>query len=128
MVDPLPRWAKVFFALIAAGAVAGVAVWWFSGTDPQPAAWRVDPSAELSPASRSIPIIVNESGCASGQSADGRIEVDVKYDASEVRLDVGVRPRRGDQDCQSNPDTRYEVELSEPLGDREVVGGSWPDP
>jgi hypothetical protein len=52
--------------------------------------------------------------------------VDASYSTESVHLDVGVRPRGGDQDCQGNPDTHYDVKLSEPLGRRTVVGQTWP--
>jgi hypothetical protein len=39
-----------------------------------------------------------------------------------VRLGIAVRRLSGDQDCQSNPDTEYVVQLDEQLGDRTVAG------
>ncbi len=93
---------------------------------PGPAAvdaeWVVDPDAKLGPTATSIPIVVNEMECASGRSATGRIEVEIAYGPDEVGIEVGVRPLGGDQNCPSNPNTPYIIELSEPLGDRSIEG------
>lgn len=125
MVDPLPRWAKAFLGVLG----VALALWlgWRVLVEPapKPARWRVDPSAELDAATREIPIVVNESACASGASAKGRIEADVTYRSDQVHIEVKVRPRGGGQECPSNPDTPYVVELREPLGDREVTGEDW---
>ena len=128
VVEPIPRRAKVAFVLIVAALALPVALWLLDLDDPVPADWRVDPTASVAPADRVIPIIVNERNCASGHSADGRIVVDVSYTPDDVHLDVGVRPRGGDQDCQGNPDTPHDVQLREPLGEREVTGEVWPEP
>ena len=132
MVEPLPGWAKLFFGAIGLGIAAGLIYWFLldSGRigEAKAANWRVDPNADLSEATSSIPIIVNENECASGRSASGRIETSVKYSTDAVHIEVGVRPLGGDQDCQGNPDTEHVVRLTEPLGDREVTGEGWPDP
>jgi hypothetical protein len=124
--DQHTRWANRLIAVVAVMAVFWYASWWLDRRT-EPARWRVDPSAELSATSDTIPIVVNESGCASGRSSEGRIDVDVFYGADTVRLAVGVRPLVDrDQDCPGNPDTPYDVRLSEPLGERTVVGENWP--
>jgi hypothetical protein len=92
------------------------------GDDSRTADWWVDPSAELQPATREIPIIVNENACASGRSAEGRIQVDVDYGSDAVHFDVKVRSLGRDQDCPGNPDTPYVVVLDEPLGVRPITG------
>lgn len=120
------------FAAIGLGLVVGVVCWYLldSGRigEAKPADWRVDPRAELDQATKVIPIIVNENECASGRSASGRISTSVEYSTEAVNITVGVRPLGGDQDCQSNPDTEHEVQLKEPLGDREVTGENWTNP
>jgi hypothetical protein len=118
---------RVLVVVLVGGLAAGGACS-RSEPDPEPARWRIDPTADLSPSSRSLPIVVNERGCASGRSAEGRIEVDISYEADSVRLEVGVRPLQGDLECPGNPDTPYEVSLAEPLGSREVKGEDWPVP
>lgn len=95
-----------------------------SGTEPDAVAaeWEVDPEAQLDPTVMTVPILVHETSCASGRSAEGRIEVVTTYRADEVELEVGVRPLGGDVNCPGNPTTPYTVELDEPLGDRSIVG------
>ena len=124
MIDPLPRWGKVFVGLVAVSLVTWVLV---AALDDdlggaEPARWWVAPGATLGPTSREVPIVVNEVECASGRSAEGRIVVEIVYGSDSIDIDVGVRPRGGDQECPSNPDTSFTVELSEPLGDRTITG------
>lgn len=78
------------------------------------------------PGDASIDLLVTERACASGQGAEGRIElVELNETADQIRLRIGVRPPDGDaQTCQGNPPTPFTVELSEPLGDREIVDAS----
>jgi hypothetical protein len=104
VVEPLPRRAKVFFGAIAV-LLIGAAAWRLTGGNEGPAiaaAWRVDPGADLEPKTREIPIIVNEAECASGRSADGRIEVDVTYEAEAVRHGIRRPARRaaGRSNCR----------------------------
>lgn len=81
-------------------------------------------ATEPVPQARALELLVRERECASGQDADGRIEVDVEETAEEVLLRIGVRPPGGGQDCPTNPATPFTVELTEPLGEREVVDAS----
>jgi hypothetical protein len=126
MVEPSPRWATWLVGVILLAVLAGLVVLVvdpFGGDPaPKPARWQVDPSAALDPSASTIPILVQEIECASGRSAQGRIEVTVSYRADAVELHVGVRPLGGDLTCPGNLTTPYTVELDEPLGDRAVVG------
>lgn len=80
---------------------------------------------EPSPDDTTIELLVRERACASGRSAEGRIElVDLDEAADEVRLRIGVQRRPGDQTCPGNPPTPFTVELSGPLRDRSVVDAS----
>ena len=75
-----------------------------------------------SPGDTSIELLVHERACASGQSAEGRVELVALIETTEqVQLWIGVRPRPGDQTCQGHPPTAFTIELDEPLGDREIV-------
>ncbi|MCX6521420.1 MAG: hypothetical protein NTZ21_12215 [Actinobacteria bacterium] len=124
MIDPLPRWAKVFVALFAVALVAA-ALGAMLDDDlgaAEPARWWVAPGASLGPTSREVPIVVNEVACASGRSAEGRIVVEVVYGSDAIDIEVGVRTVGGDVECPSNPDTPFTVELTEPLGDRTITG------
>jgi hypothetical protein len=75
------------------------------------------------PGDTSVDLLVHERACASGQSADGRIQlVELNEATEQVQLRIGVRPPEGDgQSCQGNPPTPFTVELSEPLGEREIT-------
>lgn len=78
-----------------------------------------------SPATTTVDLLVRERACASGEPADGRIEViELVETAEQVRLRVGVKRQDGDQSCQGNPPTPFTVELSAPLGEREIVDWS----
>lgn len=80
---------------------------------------------EPSPDATSIDLLVRERACASGRTADGRIElVELEETDEQVRLWIGVRRLEGGQDCQGNPATPFTVELAKPLGDREIVDAS----
>ncbi len=124
MIDPLPRWAKVSLASMAVGLIALALVAMFDDDlgGAEPARWWVAPGATLGPTSAEVPIVVNEFDCASGRSAEGRIVVELVYGSDVIDIAVGVRPLGGDQECPSNPDTPFTVELSEPLGDRTITG------
>jgi hypothetical protein len=78
-----------------------------------------------SPGDTSVDLLVTERECASGHSAEGRIELVALNETTEqVQVRIGVRPRDGDQSCQGNPPTPFTIELDEPLGDREIVDTS----
>lgn len=74
------------------------------------------------PDTTTVELEVHERACASGQPAEGRVEiVEQTLTDDQLRLVIGVRPRPGGQDCPGNPPTPVTVELDEPLGDRTVV-------
>lgn len=78
-----------------------------------------------SPDDASIDLLVTERACASGKGAEGRIElVELNETVEQIHLRIGVRRLRGGQECPGNPPTPFTVELSEPLGDREIVDAS----
>jgi hypothetical protein len=82
-------------------------------------------AATPSPETRTVELLVHERECASGQTAEGRVELaGLEETAEEVRLLIGVRRLDGAQTCPSNPPTPFTVELSEPLGERAVVDAS----
>lgn len=73
-------------------------------------------------ATTSLDLLVTEGACASGRSAEDRIELlQLVETDEEVRLHVGVRPLDGPQDCPSNPATPVTVELESPVGDRAIM-------
>ena len=82
-------------------------------------------AAAHSPGDASVDLLVHERACASGESAEGRIKlIELNETTEQIQLRIGVRPRDGDQDCQDNPPTPFTIDLTEPLGDREIVDAS----
>lgn len=80
-----------------------------------------DPDA----ADTSLDLLVVESSCASGDSAEGRVRA-VRVDEHDDRVEVviGVLPRGGDQACPGNPATPFRLDLKEPIRDRQVIDAS----
>jgi len=87
-----------------------------------PAWWVIDPSWIPTAESTSVRLIVEEKQCASGISPEGRIEAAVSYSETEVAITVRVNTVGGDANCPSNFPTPFTVQLTEPLGDRAIVG------
>ncbi len=87
--------------------------------------WRLDPSAEpMTTQSTTIHLLVTEWECASGQAMGDRLlgpEVLVTED--EVMIAFAANPLSGAQTCPGNPEQPVMIELSGPIGDREVVDG-----
>ncbi|MFP5252215.1 MAG: DUF6174 domain-containing protein [Actinomycetes bacterium] len=104
-------------------------LWGTSSCTPRLADGAAEGQAELrladlpSAGDTELTLLVRERRCASGRSAEGRIDLDeLTLTEDEVRVRVSVRPPPGDaQDCQGNPWTPFSIEFGEPLGDRTVV-------
>jgi hypothetical protein len=95
-----------------------VATWWIDPKQPAPTA-----------KSTTIHALVMEQACASGQSAEGRVEEPIiELGDTSITVTYRVRGRQGTgQDCQGNPTTPIELTLPEPLGNRTLLdGGSDP--
>jgi hypothetical protein len=74
------------------------------------------------PATTSLPLLVHERACASGQSADGRVRLlTLEETDSEIRLRIGVQPLPGDQNCPGNPPTPFTVDLQQPVANRSIL-------
>lgn len=88
---------------------------------------RVDPwwlKSVPGPDDRTLDLLVEEQDCASGQSADGLIASDVRYEEDAITVWVNVRERTEDRSCPGNPDTPYTIRLREPLGERKILDGN----
>lgn len=85
--------------------------------------WELDPALPApTPESTTVHVLVHEQQCASGRPATGRIRPPtIAYHADRVEIAITTDRAPGGQDCQSNPATPYEVELSEPLGERQLL-------
>jgi len=116
---------------VVGALVIAVAAWVAYGLlkdDPEPASWRVDPAATLSPESEEIPILVMEADCTSGRLATGRIVAKVTYTTESIIIDIKVNPLgEGDYSCEG-VETPYLVVLNEPLGERDLVDPNAPTP
>lgn len=117
----VPVLAVVAALLLGACDLVGGAI---GREPPREAQWAIDPAARLTPEATEIPLLVGEVSCASGRSAEGRIDVDVEYGEDVVVITARVRPLPGGQECPGNPPTPFVVSLDEPLGDRELVNGA----
>jgi hypothetical protein len=94
------------------------------------AAWILDPKVPApAPGDTQFTALVTEEECASGQSAEGRIaEPRVLYEPDRILVILAVRPRPGAQTCPSNPETPYVVRLKEPIGERQLLDGTYYPP
>lgn len=86
----------------------------------------LDPSSSPDPNGKSVPLLVTELDCNSGQNAEGRVEVvRLVETVSTVEIVVGVRRAAvGAASCQGNPPTPFTVHLERPLGDRAVLNAA----
>jgi hypothetical protein len=91
----------------------------------EPAHWELSGDQILRPDSRSLDISVTELGCASGESPDGRVvPAAVVYLETSVTIFIATRPLPGPQTCVPGPPARVALQLSEPIGDRQLFDGS----
>ena len=87
--------------------------------------FRIAPGVPLEPGLTEIPVLVIERACNSGQDALGRIvQPRILFEAETVTIIFAIRPREGDHDCPSNPETPFLLVLPEPLGNRTLLDGS----
>lgn len=88
--------------------------------------WRLDPSApKLGPDTKELRILAMERECVSGREMGDRLlDPEVVYTDDAVLLAFAAVPAPGaDQNCQGNPEQAVAIELTEPLGGREVLNG-----
>ena len=72
-----------------------------------------------------VHVLATELGCASGREmGDALRGPQVLETETQVIIVFAVEPVVGGADCPGNPSTPVTVELSEPLGDRELVDGA----
>ena len=94
--------------------------------DASPAVWHLDPDAPPpGPQATSFVAMVTERGCASGRDIrDLLLPPVIQYGNDAVTVALYLEPLpAGAQDCQGTLPTRFTIELSEPLGDRQLVDG-----
>lgn len=83
--------------------------------------WRLDPTADpLTPESTTVVLEATERACAGGQAMGDRLnQPEVTYTDDAVLIRLSAQPSTRSE-CPGNPSQRVEIELAEPLGDREV--------
>ena len=109
----------------AAGSGSSTSVIEGAGDEPgQAANW--DLAFEPDPSASELHLLVQEQACASGRSAEGRIDVRVVTTDDTIGLNVRVRPLGGDQECPGNPNTPFVLALPEPVGQRRIVPSQSP--
>lgn len=85
--------------------------------------WELDPAAAPpGPESRAIAVLVHVRYCTSGQSSTDRIRPpQIVYGTTTVEIAITTDPPDGPQTCQGSPPTPYVVQLSEALGQRQLL-------
>ena len=75
------------------------------------------------PASSVIVVEASERGCASGQPVGDRLQEPRATQTDTIYLYLAAEPATGGdiQTCQTSPSTTVEIDLGEPLGEREVL-------
>ena len=102
-------------ALLLLVALSGCAA-----ADAEPRAfWNLDGPVDQS--STSIEIAVQRADCADGETGE-LLDPEVSYEADRIVIRARVAPNGLDgADCQENDRVSQTVELSEPVGQRELV-------
>lgn len=87
--------------------------------------WELDPAFPTPGASDiEVHVLATELGCANGREmGDALRGPQVLETETQVIIVFAVEPVVGGADCPGNPSTPVTVELSQPLGDRELVDG-----
>ena len=75
------------------------------------------------PASSVIVVEASERGCSSGQPVGDRLQEPRATQTDTIYLYLAAEPATGGdiQTCQTSPSTTVEIDLGEPLGEREVL-------
>lgn len=87
--------------------------------------WELDPQQPKPTAEDTVVhVLATERACASAQPMGDRLNDPVVLQGeTTVSITFSVQPLTGDQNCPSNPPTAVEIDLGEPLGDRQLVDG-----
>jgi hypothetical protein len=84
--------------------------------------WEIDPRAEpLGADSTRVVVLATERECASGRAMGDRLEEPVvTFTEDAVVVELTASRLDGFPNCQGTPSQRVEIELAEPLGERNV--------
>jgi hypothetical protein len=128
---PDPKRPSAIDSLDSAGGVLASAD--APGTEVEsrlgPASWWLKPGAGASAGDgTTLPILVHEETCASGQSGADRLDPPtMSFDEATITVRLDIRRLAGAQDCQGNEPFPFTLELPEPVGGRRLLdGGSNP--
>lgn len=92
--------------------------------DGEAALWWPAPGEQVNAETQVLDVLVEEQECASGQLATGRVsEPTIERSDEHVVVTFRVRPVEGGADCPGNPPTPAELDLGEPLGNRQLLDG-----
>ncbi len=88
------------------------------------AVWDVGESSSLDADTNTFTALVTRLECNSGVTGDVN-DPDIERTDDRVVITFTVRPKEAAAaDCQGNDQVPYEVEIPEPLGNRELVDGA----
>jgi len=89
----------------------------------------LDPDLPPDPTSAIVHLLVSQESCSGGVSGIERMQPpEVIETDTAVRVALGVVPPEGVQSCPGNELAPITIELSSPLGDRELLDGIWVEP
>lgn len=94
--------------------------------DGSEAVWHLDPAVPTpGPEATSFVAMVTERACASGRDiSDLLLPPVIQYGNDAVTVSLYLEPLPGGaQNCTGTAPARFTIELSEPLGDRQLVDG-----
>mgnify|MGYP006915348672 CR=1 FL=1 len=88
-----------------------------------PAVWRIVPGSDIDPDDNRLPIEVTRVGCANGVTG-AVLDPVVEYNETQVVITQRVESLPpGGYTCQGNDLVPKQIELTEKVGDRELVDG-----
>lgn len=112
-----------WWASIVAAVVVGLGLLaWCSVEDTSSATWVVGPDQQLTGETTRFTAVVSRVGCSSGVQGEPQAP-EISYTESEVQITFRISPRIDNGTCRGTAGVPFEVELSEPLGDRSLVDG-----
>ncbi|GAA1163049.1 hypothetical protein [Nesterenkonia sandarakina] len=80
-----------------------------------------DPGS-ASPDDEVIEIGIQRLGCASGETGE-IVDVEVDTGEDQIVIEAAVEPLEGPADCPGNEVVPTDIDLGEPIGDRDLVDG-----
>ncbi|HEX5015941.1 MAG TPA: hypothetical protein VFV72_17475 [Candidatus Limnocylindrales bacterium] len=91
-----------------------------------PVEWWLDPAAApLALEATSIPAVISERACTSGQPPGDRLLEPVVFESPDaILVNLWARRLEGGGDCQGNAAGPIEIPLSSPVGKRQLLDGS----